>query len=146
MTNKEYKRDKRSPVPKNGTVSKVMSAIKSKETKPEVQLRKALFSVGLRGYRKNLKELPGKPDIAYTKWKIAIFINGCYWHGCQQCGWKPPKHNTEYWVNKINKNRQRDLQKIDALKSIGYKVITIWEHELKGSMDLVVKKIHLNLM
>jgi DNA mismatch endonuclease (patch repair protein) len=136
-----YKRDKRSPVPKSDTVSKVMSAIKTKETGPEIRLRKALFKAGLRGYRKNMKGLPGKPDIVYTKKRTAIFINGCYWHGCERCGWEPPKHNTEYWANKIDKNRQRDLKKAEQLKAMGYVTVTVWEHEIKEGVDSVVEKL-----
>lgn len=139
---KDYKRDKRSPIPKSANISKVMSAIKGQETKPEIRLRTALFKIGLRGYRKNFRELPGKPDIAFTKKKAAIFVNGCYWHGCETCGWKPPKHNSEYWTNKICNNRQRDQLKILALEAIGYTVLTVWEHELKKDIDAVVEKIN----
>ena len=142
MENKEYKRDKRSPVPKNSTVSKVMSSIKHTNTKPEVLLRKMLFNMGLRGFRKNYKDLPGKPDIVYTKQKVVIFINGCYWHGCEACGWTPPKHNTEYWVNKITKTRQRDIVKKEMLANMGYTVLTVWEHEIKKNIEEVIKKVY----
>lgn len=137
----EYKRDKRSPNPKNATVSKVMSRIKGKNTRPELLLRKRLYSLGLKGYRIHIKHLPGRPDIVFTKKKVAIFINGCYWHGCEVCGWKPPKHNTEYWINKINKNRSRDLEKVDALSVLGYTIVVIWEHEIKRNIDDVVSRI-----
>lgn len=146
MSDRMYKRDKRSPVPKNSKVSEMMSRIKPTNSKPELLLRKHLFSKGLRGYRKNAKSLPGKPDIVYTKRKVAVFINGCYWHGCEECGWKPPAHNTEYWANKIQKNKQRDKVKIEKLEEIGYKVITIWEHEIKKDIDLVVDKIQKTLV
>lgn len=142
MEHKTYKRDKRSPEPKNSTVSKVMSSIKSVNSKPELLLRKNLFNMGLRGYRKNYKELPGKPDIVYTKQKLAIFINGCYWHGCEICGWSPPKHNTEFWIDKINKNRQRDIAKKEKLESLGYTVMTVWEHEIKKNIKEVLFKIY----
>lgn len=141
MGNDEYKRDKRSPIPKNDTVSKIMSHIKAKNTKPEMLLRKALFDNGCRGYRVNFSILPGKPDITFTKKKVAIFVHGCYWHGCSKCGWKAPKHNTEYWVNKINKNRQRDNMKKEKLEMIGYHVIIVWEHEIKKNILAIVGTI-----
>jgi len=136
-----YKRDKRSPIPKNATVSKVMSRIKSSNTKPEVAFRKMLSSNGIRGYRINYKKLPGKPDIVFTRKKLAIFINGCYWHGCETCGWKPPKHNTEYWVSKIQKNKIRDADKRAALTLLGYTVIVVWEHDLKTKMDRLAEQM-----
>lgn len=137
----EYKRDSRSPVPKNVTTSKVMSAIKAKETGPEIMLRKALFKNKLLGYRKNVKSLPGKPDVVFTKKRVVIFVNGCYWHGCKVCGWKPPKHNTSYWAEKISKNRQRDAKKILGLRTLGYKVIIIWDHDLKGDLTKVIDNV-----
>jgi DNA mismatch endonuclease Vsr len=141
MDSPKYKRDKRSPVPKNSTVSKIMSNIKGKNTKPETLLRKLLFKNEIRGYRINHKGLPGKPDITFTKKKVAIFVNGCYWHGCTECGWKAPKHNTTYWVTKIEKNRHRDIIKRKSLETLGYNVITVWEHEIKKDIHLALKRI-----
>lgn len=141
MTERNYKRDKRSPVPKNPSVSELMSKIKGQETKPEMLLRKALFSLGARGYRKNYKKLPGKPDIVFTKKKVAIFINGCFWHGCEACGWKPPKHNTAYWSNKIMKNKERDAKKAVTLRELGYEVLVVWDHELKQNLTGVAAGI-----
>lgn len=97
MDKKEYIRDKRSPKPKNAAVSKVMSANKAKNTKPEMLFRKALWAEGIRGYRCNYKNAPGRPDIAFPKKKIAIFVNGCFWHGCPYCKMPLPKNNTEFW-------------------------------------------------
>ena len=82
---KKYIRDKRSPKPLSESTSKVMSANKAKNTKPEIALRKALWSEGYKGYRLNWKNVPGRPDIAYPGKKIAIFVNGCYWHRCPKC-------------------------------------------------------------
>src|SRR4051812_18942030 len=89
---KQYVRDKRSPKPKNSIVSRVMSANKGKDTKPEIFLRKKLWEKGLRGFRKNYKLIPGKPDIVYTKKKIAVFVNGCFWHRCPHCNLSLPKN------------------------------------------------------
>lgn len=108
-----------------------MSCIKGKNTKPEEIVRKYLFSQGFR-YRKNDKRYPGTPDIVLPKYKTVIFVNGCFWHGHQGCRYfVVPKSNTEFWVNKIEKNKQRDNKKIEELRSLGWKVIVIWECQLK---------------
>lgn len=80
-----YSRDKRSPVPKNDTVSRVMSANRAKNSKPEVRLRKALWHAGLKGYRLHHKRIPGRPDISFVGKKLAIFVHGCFWHRCPKC-------------------------------------------------------------
>ena len=108
-----------------------MSRIKGKNTKPEELVRKYLFSQGLR-YRKNDKRLPGSPDIVLPKYKTVIFVNGCFWHGhegCKHFVW--PKSNEEFWKNKIETNIARDKQKTKALEELGWKVIVVWECELK---------------
>lgn len=110
-----------------------MSRIKGKETKDEVVVRKYLFANGFR-YRKNVRQLPGTPDIVLPKYKTCIFINGCFWHGHEGCRYfVVPKTNTEFWLNKIEANRQRDIRKINDLQILGWKVITIWECELIAS-------------
>ncbi len=130
MKTKEYIRDKRSPKPKNKNVSKVMSANKSKNTKPEIILRKALWAAGYRGYRCNYKKIPGRPDIAFPKKKIAIFVHGCFWHICPKCKLPLPKSNSDFWRNKFQKNELRDKNKIELLKKDGWKVLVVWECEL----------------
>lgn len=108
-----------------------MSCIKGKNTKPEEIVRKYLFSQGFR-YRKNDKRLPGTPDIVLPKHKTVIFVNGCFWHGHQGCRYfVVPKTNTEFWMNKIDTNRIRDQKKMSELEAMGWKVIVIWECELK---------------
>lgn len=108
-----------------------MSCIKGKNTKPEEIVRKYLFSQGFR-YRKNDKRLPGTPDIVLPKYKTVIFVNGCFWHGHEGCRYfVVPKTNTEFWVNKIETNRQRDGRKINDLHELGWKVIVVWECQLK---------------
>ena len=113
-----------------------MSCIKGKNTKPEEIVRKYLFSQGFR-YRKNDKRLPGTPDIVLPKYKTVIFVNGCFWHGHQGCRYfVVPKTNTDFWMNKIDTNRIRDQKKISELEAMGWKVIVIWECELKpGKQD-----------
>lgn len=106
-----------------------MSHIRSKNSKPEKMVRKHLFSKGFR-YRKNAKELPGKPDIVLPKYKTVIFVNGCFWHmhDCPRFVW--PSSNQEYWVPKIQKNAERDKANIRQLQDLGWQVITIWECQL----------------
>ncbi|MCD0455110.1 very short patch repair endonuclease [Chryseobacterium sp. LC2016-27] len=133
MKEKEYSRDKRSPVPSNKNISKIMSHNKAKNTRPELLVRKAFWKNGFKGYRLHPKNIPGKPDIAFIKKKIAIFVNGCYWHRCPICNYSIPKSNTEFWENKFSKNVERDKKKINELEILGWKVITIWECELKSS-------------
>ena len=110
-----------------------MSRIRSKNSKPEVIVCKFLFSKGFR-YRKNVKKLPGCPDIVLKKYKTVIFVNGCFWHkhDCPQFVW--PKSNKDYWITKINRNMERDENNYSQLISNGWKVIIIWECELKKSV------------
>lgn len=116
--------------------SEVMSLVRNKETKPEILVRKFLFSQGFR-YRKNYKKLPGKPDIALPKYKTVIFIHGCFWHGHKLDGqtWhrRIPETNKDFWVDKIHRNEERDKQITAELKSLGWQVITIWECDLSNA-------------
>ena len=110
-----------------------MSRIRNKDTKPEELVRKYLFSQGFR-YRKNDARLPGKPDIVLPKYKTVIFVNGCFWHkheGCKYFVW--PKNNADFWKNKIEGNVIRDDKNYQQLKELGWKVLIIWECELKRS-------------
>lgn len=108
-----------------------MSRIKGKNTKPEEIVRKYLFSKGFR-YRKNDKRLPGTPDIVLPKYKTVIFVNGCFWHGHKDCRYfVVPKTNTDFWLNKINTNIERDKRKQEVLKGLGWNVVVVWECELK---------------
>ncbi len=138
---KTYIRDARSPTPKNEQTSKTMSAIKAKNTKPELILRKTLWNKGIKGYRLHWKKVPGRPDIAFPGKKIAIFINGCFWHRCPSCNPSTPKTNIEFWQNKFSKNIERDKRKIEELQSLGWQVLTIWECEIKKDLDTQITKI-----
>lgn len=111
--------------------SEVMSKIRSKDTKPELTLRKALFAKGFR-YRVNDKKLPGKPDIVLSKYNTVIFLHGCFWHRHEGCKYAyTPKTNTEFWVNKITSNVHRDTINTEKLTALGWNVITIWECEIR---------------
>ena len=108
-----------------------MSRIRGKNTKPEELVRKYLFSQGFR-YRKNDARLPGKPDIVLPKYKTVIFVNGCFWHaheGCKYFVW--PKNNAEFWKEKIEGNVARDVKNYELLEDLGWKVLTVWECDLK---------------
>lgn len=108
-----------------------MSMIKGENTKPEELVRKFLFSKGLR-YRKNVKTIIGKPDIVLAKYKTVIFVNGCFWHGHENCKYFViPKSNTEFWFEKISKNIARDNVTYQKLSELGWKVIVVWECDLK---------------
>lgn len=122
-----------------------MSRIKGKDTKIEVEVRKYLFSKGYR-FRKNDKRYPGKPDIVLPKYHVAIFVHGCFWHrheGCKDA--TTPKTRTEFWLEKFDKNVKNDQIKQEKLRELGWKVIVIWECELKRSfqetMDEVEKEL-----
>jgi len=113
--------------------SDIMSKISGKETKPEILVRKYLFSKGFR-YRKNAKDLPGKPDIVLPKYKTIIFIHGCFWHGHEGCKKSAlPTTNIEFWKGKIAKNIERDKLNISNLHNKGWKVIIVWQCELKNA-------------
>jgi DNA mismatch endonuclease, patch repair protein len=108
-----------------------MSQIKSKNTKPEMLVRKFLHANGFR-YRLHAKNLPGKPDIVLPKYKTVIFVHGCFWHGHERCKYfVVPKTRTEWWLNKINGNIANDLKALRALKKQGWKAINLWECDLK---------------
>ena len=114
--------------------AKEMANIKSKDTKPELIVRRYLHSHGYR-YRKNVKGLPGTPDIVMRKYKIIIFIHGCFWHGHEHCKYfVMPKTRTNWWKSKIESNRQRDIKVRLRLKQMGWKTIVVWECQLKRAV------------
>jgi DNA mismatch endonuclease (patch repair protein) len=122
--------------------SEIMSHIKSKNTSIELMVRRYLFALGYR-YRVNYKALPGKPDIVFTKKKIAIFIHGCYWHG-HDCGSRyahSSKSNKAYWGPKIQRTQQRDQDHIATLEANGWKVIVLWECWLKTDCVRIMEKL-----
>ena len=121
-----------------------MSMIRGKDTKPELKLRKYLFSKGLRGYRIHYK-LIGKPDIVFTRKKIAIFIDGCFWHKCPEC-FKGPKTNKKFWSEKLSLNIKRDKKVNHKLRHQGWCIVRIWEHELKQDLNRVHQKINKHMI
>ena len=110
---------------------KNMAAIRGKDTKPEMIVRKGLWSRGFR-YRLNSPRLPGHPDLVLRKYRTCVFVNGCFWHGHEGCC-KIPNTNREFWVAKIKRNQERDIETQKRLAEMGWHCITIWECELKPS-------------
>lgn len=120
----------------------VMQANKSKNTKPELKVRAALREAGLVGYRLHWKKAPGKPDICFPGRRVAIFVNGCFWHRCPHCGLPKPKSNVGFWEAKFARNRARDARDNALLVSAGWTVITIWECRLKrGRFEATMQEL-----
>ena len=122
--------------------SQIMSRIGSKDTYPELKVRSSLHKLGYR-FRVHRADLPGKPDIVLPKYKTVIFIHGCFWHGhvCSK-GKHLPKTNKVFWEEKLARNRERDLETIKKLKMLGWRVLVMWECEIKCSEN--IEKIILN--
>lgn len=123
-----------------------MSHIKSKDTKPEVLVRRFLFAHGFR-FRLHRKDLPGKPDIVLPKYKTVIFINGCFWHGHSECRYASiPETNRDFWHSKISGNIERDKSNYAKLQHLGWKVIEIWQCQLKPkTKDRILKNLVMEL-
>ena len=138
-----------------------MSANRPRDTKPDLLLRKALWSKNLRGYRLHRPVMIGsptyqrgvaasrrrggslfaRPDISYVGKKLAIFVHGCFWHRCPKCNYKLPKSNTDFWKQKFERNVARDESKRQALESLGWTVITVWECDLKTNLESTIISI-----
>jgi len=136
-----YQRDGRAPLPNSENTSRVMSANRGKDTGPEMLLRRALWVKGVRGYRVHPKNLPGRPDIVFTRHRLAIFMNGCFWHRCPKCNPSVPKTHTDFWQHKFERNIKRDHEKVKVLEGDGWTVLVVWECELKSNPESVVNII-----
>lgn len=127
-----------------------MSRIRATNTKPELLVRRYLHALGFR-YTLHNKKLPGKPDIILPKYKTIIFVHGCFWHGHNNCKYYVvPKTRTDWWLNKINTNKDNDVRATKALKKAGWKIIIVWECALKPAkldktLSVLLKKINNNL-
>ncbi|MES2316208.1 MAG: very short patch repair endonuclease [Pseudomonadota bacterium] len=117
-----------------------MRRVKSKDTSPELYVRRLLRRLGHKGYRLHRVDVAGKPDIVWLGRRRAIFINGCFWHGhgCSR-GARVPKTRAEYWVGKIERTRQRDARNTEALQLAGWQVLTLWECDLKDEDQLIAR-------
>ena len=120
--------------------SEIMSKIKSKDTKIEIEFRKAIWKAGLR-YGKNPKGYFGKPDLVLKKYKTVIFVDSCFWHGCKKhC--RLPSTRKDYWIPKIEKNKQRDKEVKKYYKKIDWRIIRIWEHDINKNLDKIIIKVN----
>lgn len=121
--------------------SATMRAVKSKDTEPELKVRSLIHRLGYR-FRLHRKDIPGTPDIAFPGRRKVIFIHGCFWHGhdCKR-GDRLPQSNRDYWKKKIERNRQRDMINVDALRQLKWQVLVIWECEISQSQELAKKLI-----
>ena len=133
--------DSRNPPPTNDLTTRVMRSNKAKSTGPELKLREELRKVGLPGYRLNWSKAPGRPDISYPGKKVAIFVNGCFWHRCPKCNLPLPKSHTEFWKMKFDRNVERDRRKACELETLGWTVIIVWECEIRRDAHSVALKI-----
>lgn len=127
--------------------SRCMAAVKGKDTKPEMIVRKYLFSRGMR-FRVQVRKLPGNPDIVLPKYNTAIFVNGCFWHRHEGCKYfRLPKSNVEFWKEKIERNIERDKESMQALFDLGWKVVRVWECELrnKANREETLNKIYTSI-
>lgn len=117
-----------------------MRKIRGKDTAPELAVRRLCRAIGFSGYRIHRKDLPGKPDLAWIGRRLAIFVHGCFWHGhnCAE-GSRKPKSNRDYWIPKIERNKQRDTENIAALFAAGWNVLVVWECEISASARLPEK-------
>ncbi len=120
--------------------SQVMARVGSKDTKPELMIRRGLHALGFR-YRLHVKTLPGKPDMVFPRFKSVIQINGCFWHGhaCPLC--RMPSANAEYWQGKVARNQARDIANCRLLVEAGWRVLTIWECALRGKHSLDLEQV-----
>ena len=121
--------------------TKIMKSNKGKNNRLEQRLRFSLVSSGIKGFVLNSQNLPGSPDIAFPIQKVAIFINGCFWHRCPICKPKLPKTNRDFWENKFEANKKRDKLNNDLLLTMGWKVLVIWECEIKKDLGKCVTRI-----
>src|SRR3954468_7266717 len=121
------------------TRSRVMARIRSKNTKPELALRSALWAAGARGWRNHPRWIAGKPDVAFTRWQIAVFVDGCFWHGHPDF-FTPGKSGT-YWDEKIARTKQRDAEANAALAAVGWRVLRFWDFEVEDDVWWCVAKV-----
>jgi DNA mismatch endonuclease (patch repair protein) len=117
-----------------------MAAIRAKNTKPELAMRAALRRAGATGYRLHRKDIPGRPDIAFMRWKVAIFVDGVFWHGHPD-HWNPEKASSDYWRLKIARNIERDRQADAALQQKGWTVVRMWDQQVMKDLEACVQTV-----
>lgn len=142
MSARTYLRDGRAPVPRKARVSAAMSRIRGKNTGPELAVRQALRAQGVTGYRLHYAKAPGRPDISFVGKQVAVFVHGCFWHSCPHCQPRRPKTHKGFWNAKLDRNSERDAEKVKALKGMGWRVITLWECRIRKNVAAEARKVH----
>ena len=117
-----------------------MRAVPAKNTSIEIELRKLLWAEGLRGYRLHDDRVPGHPDVIFSAARVAVFVDGCFWHGCKKC-YREPRSNQKYWQMKVQRNRDRDLRVNAMCEEQAWHVVRVWEHEIGNSPRVVTRRI-----
>jgi DNA mismatch endonuclease (patch repair protein) len=121
--------------------SEIMGRVRAKDTKPEMIVRRMLHATGYR-YRLHARDLPGKPDLVFPARRKVVFINGCFWHRHRDCALsRLPKSRTEYWTEKLERNRERDERNVAALRKLGWEVLTVWECEVRDPATLMPRVV-----
>jgi DNA (cytosine-5)-methyltransferase 1 len=120
--------------------ARIMRSVHSKNTTPELIVKKAFRKAGIKGFRRNMRTLSGNPDFVFPTERLILFVDGCFWHGCETC-YREPKSNQEYWKLKVERNRKRDKTVVQALTAQGWRVLRIWEHEVANLGGDVIKKV-----
>ena len=118
-----------------------MSRIRTRNTAPELALRKALRALGHTGYRLHYAKAPGRPDVTFVGAKVAVFVHGCFWHSCPHCALRKPKSNTAFWTQKLDANKARDARKVRELRKAGWRVLTVWECRLKKKAEAEARRV-----
>lgn len=116
-----------------------MSRIRATDTKPERALRSALWAKGVRGWRCHAKALPGKPDLAFTRWRVAVFVDGCFWHGHPD--FFTPGKSGDYWDKKIARTKERDRAANESLRAAGWRVVRLWDFEVEQDLASCVTRV-----
>jgi DNA mismatch endonuclease Vsr len=120
--------------------SRIMRAVPDKNTSAKLALRHSLSNAGVRGYRLHDNRVPGKPDLVFPRAKLAVFVDGCFWHRCPSC-YREPKTNQQYWIMKVQRNKDRDRKVNELCLSAGWRVVRLWEHEVLHETELASAKL-----
>lgn len=129
------------PPASSDLVRAVMRGNRSEDTGPEVILRSGLWKAKVRGYRKHPKFLPGRPDIAFLRQRVAVFVHGCFWHCCPKCRISKPRSNLAYWQEKLGRNQSRDIIVFKRLVKQGWRPLRLWECEIRNSLARCVSQV-----
>ena len=146
LASRSYLRDGRAPIPRLAATSRIMSANRGTDTSPELRLRNALREIGVRNFQTNFGAIPGRPDLAFPGRRLAVFVNGCFWHRCPHCGPSTPKTHVAFWSAKFTANKARDARKLRKLREQGWATLSIWERRLKKNPKRAAGRVVRRLM